>query len=161
MPRAAKTTGREAGADGIGADTPGAAGGAAGDWVAAGRCGTGVGREAGAGNGIAEAGGTPAGGVAIVGLAAAGVGGTGLGETIADGAKVGAGVGAALDVGIGARAAGDTDVVVGANSSSIGAPAPTMMTPPQTEHRARTPPDGTFAGSTRNTELHSGHETFT
>jgi hypothetical protein len=35
------------------------------------------------------------------------------------------------------------------------------ITPPQTEHRARTPTVGTFDGSTRNTDRHSGHETFT
>jgi len=34
------------------------------------------------------------------------------------------------------------------------------ITPPQTEHRARTPVDGTLAGSTRNTERHSGQLTF-
>ena len=37
---------------------------------------------------------------------------------------------------------------------------PTEMMPPQTEHRARTPPAGTFVGSTRKTDRHSGHETF-
>ena len=34
------------------------------------------------------------------------------------------------------------------------------MIPPQTEHRARTPGPGTLDGSTRNTDWHSGHETF-
>ena len=34
------------------------------------------------------------------------------------------------------------------------------MIPPHTEHRARTPGPGTLAGSTRNTDWHSGHETF-
>lgn len=47
------------------------------------------------------------------------------------------------------------------NSSSIDDPADTVITPPQTEHRARTIVDGTFAGSTRKTERHSGQETFT
>ena len=37
---------------------------------------------------------------------------------------------------------------------------PTWMTAPQTEHRARTPPSGTLAGSTRNTDWHSPHVTF-
>ncbi len=50
--------------------------------------------------------------------------------------------------------------VEGANSSSIELPAPTVITPPQTEQRARTPAEGTFAGSTRKTERHSGQETF-
>jgi len=47
------------------------------------------------------------------------------------------------------------------NSSSIEDPAEIVMTPPQTEQRARTMADGTFAGSTRKTERHSGQETFT
>ena len=34
------------------------------------------------------------------------------------------------------------------------------MMPPHTEHRARIPGPGTRAGSTRNTDWHSGHETF-
>src|SRR5436305_1049634 len=48
----------------------------------------------------------------------------------------------------------------GANSSSIELPAPTVMTPPHTEQRARMPAEGIFVGSTRKTERHSGHETF-
>ena len=36
----------------------------------------------------------------------------------------------------------------------------TRMTAPHTEHRARTPSGGTFAGSTLNTDWHSTHETF-
>src|SRR6266542_6263937 len=39
--------------------------------------------------------------------------------------------------------------------------AGTWMIPLHTEQRARTPPAGTFAGSTRKTEEHSGHVTFT
>ncbi len=120
-----------------------------------------AGREAGVGNGIA-AGGDAAAGVAIEGRCG-GVGvetsrGAGVG-----GVAAGAGVGTELGEKLGGGAPSDMGVAAGAgpNSSSIGAPAPTMMTPPHTEHRARTPPDGTFAGSTRNTELHSGHETFT
>jgi hypothetical protein len=46
------------------------------------------------------------------------------------------------------------------NSSSIDASLLIVMTPPQTEHRARTALGGTFAGSTRKTERHSGQETF-
>lgn len=38
--------------------------------------------------------------------------------------------------------------------------APTEITPPHTEHRARTPAAGTFAGSTRKTDRHSGQLTF-
>lgn len=37
---------------------------------------------------------------------------------------------------------------------------PTRITAPQTEHLARTPPGGTFAGSTRKTDWHSAHVTF-
>lgn len=47
------------------------------------------------------------------------------------------------------------------NSSSMDAPAVTVMTPPHTEQRARTVVAGTLAGSTRKTERHSGQETFT
>jgi hypothetical protein len=48
-----------------------------------------------------------------------------------------------------------------ANSSSAVRSTPMRMIPPQTEHRARTPPTATLAGSTRNTDRHSEHETFT
>ena len=45
--------------------------------------------------------------------------------------------------------------------SAFLAPAdPTEITPPHTEHRARTPAGGTFAGSTLKIERHSGHATF-
>ncbi len=52
--------------------------------------------------------------------------------------------------------------------AAVAAPAPTStdsgsltgITPPQTEQRARTPPSGTFAGSTRKTDRQSGHVTF-
>jgi hypothetical protein len=119
-----------------------------------------AGRDAGVGNGIAAV--VDAAGVAMAGRdGGVGVGasrGAGVGEVVA-----GAGVGTELGARVGGGAPSDMGVAAGggANSSSIGAPAPTMMTPPHTEQRARTPPDGTFAGSTRNTELHSGHETFT
>ena len=55
----------------------------------------------------------------------------------------------------------NVDSMDGPNSSSIELPAPRMMTPPQTEQRARTPVAGILVGSTRNTERHSGQETFT
>jgi len=38
--------------------------------------------------------------------------------------------------------------------------APTGMSPPQTEHRARIDTLVIFAGSSLNTERHSGQETF-
>ena len=47
------------------------------------------------------------------------------------------------------------------NSSSIDVLGAIVSTPPHTEHRARTACDGIFAGSTRNTDRHSGHVTFT
>ncbi len=43
------------------------------------------------------------------------------------------------------------------NTGSV--PPAIAITPPHTEHRARTPVAGTFAGSTRNTDRHSGHAT--
>jgi hypothetical protein len=49
----------------------------------------------------------------------------------------------------------------GANSSSIELPAPIVITPPQTEQRARRPNSGIFVGSTRKSDRHSGQETFT
>ena len=64
-----------------------------------------------------------------------------------------------------ATSVGRLAFVVGAaleeNSSSIDEPDEIVMTPPHTEHRARTIVDGSFAGSTRNVERHSGQETFT
>ena len=49
----------------------------------------------------------------------------------------------------------------GVAKSSVQLRAAVMeMMPPHTEHRARTPGPGTRAGSTRNTDWHSGHETF-
>lgn len=76
----------------------------------------------------------------------------------------------------GAASASDSSIARSVLSQlSVGeppAPAPTVarrctgsswltrMTAPHTEQRARTPPDGTLAGSTRNTDWHSTHETF-
>ncbi|HEV7706354.1 MAG TPA: hypothetical protein VGO46_18805 [Gemmatimonadaceae bacterium] len=45
-------------------------------------------------------------------------------------------------------------------SSSMRPRSPIAITPPHTEHRARTPASGILAGSTRKTELHSGQVTF-
>ena len=73
-----------------------------------------------------------------------------------------AGIGSNADTGAGSsiRAAA-VGMLGGPNSSSIELPAPSMITPPHTEQRARRPVAGIFVGSTRNTERHSGHETFT
>jgi type IV secretion system protein TrbL len=131
----------------------------------------GVGVAAGAGGGAAggAGGGTAAGGIAAAGIAGAG-----------DGVAVRTGVGMAGTRGIGiagvtrpdmndsgAAAASDSRTarsvtsqpgdIAGADVAAM----PTRITAPQTEQRARTPPGGTFAGSTRKTELHSAHETFT
>ena len=48
-----------------------------------------------------------------------------------------------------------------ANSRAALAAGDTVITPPQTEHRARTDVGGILAGSTRKTDRHSGHVTFT
>jgi len=84
------------------------------------------------------------------GSATTGIGGVGMAGgrcvSITSGARTG--VGLASTCGI-------------SNSSSIDVPAPIVMTPPQTEQRARTPADETFDGSTRNIDRHSGHVTFT
>jgi hypothetical protein len=67
----------------------------------------------------------------------------------------------------GGVAAGSTanDVIASDDSAPAAAVANsgalTEITPPQTEQRARTPPSGTFAGSTRKIERQSGHVTFT
>jgi hypothetical protein len=64
------------------------------------------------------------------------------------------------------RAAARGDVVrlaasCGVAKSSVQLRVAVMgMMPPQTEHRARMPGPGTRDGSTRNTDWHSGHDTF-
>ena len=93
-------------------------------------------------------------------LAGVGMVGGANGEPIA-GVAVG---GVATMVGATWAAATDTaavNVAGGPNSSSLARPAPRMTTPPHTEQRARTPVAGILVGSTRNTERHSGQETFT
>src|SRR6185312_9896697 len=47
-----------------------------------------------------------------------------------------------------------------AKSSSMRPRSPMAITPPHTEHRARTPASGIFAGSTRKIDPHSGQTTF-
>lgn len=80
-------------------------------------------------------------------LAAAGIGGGSGGVT---GRCAGTGTGTGTGTG------GVPAALIGSLSSAAG----TEITPPQIEQRARTPPCGTLAGSTRNTERQSGHETF-
>lgn len=118
------------------------------------RCAGVTARGIGVGNGSAV-GGVPASGG--VGVAQRDAGDAAAGVAVG---QASAGPAPAVAPGAAAGTAA-TGVDGAANSSSIGAAAPTMMTPPQTEQRARTPADGTFSGSTRKTELHSGHETFT
>lgn len=93
-------------------------------------------------------------GRATTGVGAAGAGGSG-------GAAGVGGVGGAGGAG-GAAMGGAMGTPAGAVAKSARASAIELivMIPPQTEHRARTAPDGIFAGSTRNTELHSGQLTF-
>lgn len=84
-----------------------------------------------------------------------GDGGAGIGAT---GAGLGAGLAPVRGAATGAAAAAATS----AEPLPLVAPsATTTMTPPQTEHRARTPPGGTRAGSTRKMDRHSGHVMFT
>jgi hypothetical protein len=117
----------------------------------------GVGAEAGAGDGGGAAGvaaGWSFGGVGRGGDAA---GAFGVHPSVALAATAaGAGAGAGAD-----DAGAVSERPIGENSSSIELPTPTVMTPPHTEQRARMPAAGTLAGSTRNTDLHSGQETFT
>jgi hypothetical protein len=79
------------------------------------------------------------------------------GSTIFAGASVGTSAMATTGVGGMAGAEG----VAARAGAPPAATAAIVITPPHTEHRARTPPVGTFDGSTRNTDRHSGHVTFT
>lgn len=172
------TAGGLANAGGMGG-RGGAAGGAAGGAPGMGRakgadvgeppsdgaCGTAGGRAANAGRaaagGAGGAGGAPGAGR---GVAAKGAGGaTGRGGNCPPMLGVIAGVGA-LPKCIGGdtavAGAGARPAVDGSNSSAKAPSRETVITPPHTEQRARTSA-GTFAGSTRKTEEHSGHATFT
>src|ERR1051325_2884916 len=96
----------------------------------------------------------------VGGSAAAGGGPRGAPGRGGDGAAticgVIAGVGALPKcTGVGLDAA-----TAGVNSSAAAPSDITVMTPPHTEQRARTEPPTTFAGSTRNTDPHSGQLTF-
>jgi hypothetical protein len=90
-------------------------------------------------------------------------GGAAGGEAARDGAGAGARAGAGGAIvsppkdGMPCRAG---PAPTAANSSRASVPAPMVITPPHTEHRARTLVPGTLAGSTRNTERHSGQATF-
>lgn len=143
------------GTAGIESDGRGAAGGAGG---------------AGAAGGLTGVTGRAAAGVAArtgVGMSRAGCGvGTGVRSRAgaSDGGSKLSGAAAASDSIIARRAAASEAGL----ATPPGSVAPTgcgaipmCITAPQTEQRARTPSAGTFAGSTRNTDWHSPHETFT
>lgn len=151
--------------DGRGGNIPGRAGAAALGNGGVGIEGGGVGAMDAGGDAIA--GRMGAGGVALTGRI--GVGGVALtGRVGAGGVAIlggGGGAGArttagAVSVSTGADAACDTTgpalANAGENSSSIELPTPIVMTPPHTEHRARTPMADTLSGSTRKTDRHSG-----
>jgi hypothetical protein len=57
-------------------------------------------------------------------------------------------------------AAAATTLAGGAKSDRASVDAAITIIPPQTEQRALTAADGILAGSTRNTERHSGQVTF-
>ncbi|MEP6729968.1 MAG: hypothetical protein ABJE10_04980, partial [bacterium] len=118
-------------------------------------------------------------GIGVLGVGARGAKGTagtatiGVGiDVLGGGGAAGAGViacTAAAVVGVGIRGASADAVVAAvladgadaaANSLCASAPAAIVITPPHTEQRARTLAAASFAGSTRNTERHSGQVTF-
>jgi len=154
------------GATAGGAATGAAAGGAADGAAAGGRAGggtTGCGGAGGAATvGVADG----AGGVAIAGGGACtGAGGGGAGGSAALGAA-GAGATGGGAGGVCTGCAGRAAMIgalplVDANSSAAPEGGEIVITPPQTEQRARTVVEGTRAGSTRKTERHSGQATFT
>jgi hypothetical protein len=78
------------------------------------------------------------------------------GETARAGGSNASGAASASDSRTAREAASQLEWLVAATASSM----PTRITAPQTEQRARTPPGGTFAGSTRKTDWHSAHVTF-
>ncbi len=150
------TAGRPAGAVGgapMGGVGRGATGGATGRGRPAGAAATG-----GAGCGATRGGGT--GGVATAAPTPAAAGRATLG---ADAAIAGAGV---CTAGRGSTAGAEgapyaaAPLAAPANSARESAAPAMVITPPQIEQRARTLVPGTFAGSTRNTERHSGQVTF-
>lgn len=94
-----------------------------------------------------------------------GCGGTGVGRGVSAGASP---TGLAPTAGVGLFGAGGVARTAGVLARGGTAPAAcpfassaTTITPPHTEQRARTLPSGTFAGSIRKTDRHSGHTTFT
>jgi hypothetical protein len=121
-------------------------------------CGV-VGRAAGGAGALATRG-AGADGVATEGHAVRGVGLKG--GSVAPRGAVGVRIGGASRTGV----AGRTGVGVrgcmlaGVLRAPMSEDIPTGITPPQEEQRARTPPCGTFAGSTRYVVEHCGQLTF-
>ena len=169
--------GGAAGADDTGAAGADDAGGAMGAAVAAGDMAGACAGAAGGGGGVVRAGG------GATGRFCGGVTADGRDGMVA-GAEVRGGESTAVDVcatkpacmgcgGVGmvtGGRGGNGDATGGRWRGGVGADAvksssmrprsPIAITPPHTEHRARTPASGILAGSTRNTELHSGQVTF-
>src|SRR5437588_8133403 len=165
----AGVAGRAGGAGAAGA-TRAAGAGAAAAGARAGGAGDGGGRIVGVGGAAAGAAGGPAGrGGAAGGAAGAatgpekrgipgGRGGTGTDGGGGGGAGArGAGDGAAAPAGA-AGARGGTAATAGAAAPVTGFTGNTLL---HTAQRARTPPGGTLAGSTRYTVSHDGQVTFT
>ncbi len=97
------------------------------------------------------------------GVGARGAGASGAACGAACGAASGAGAtarGGAADTAANAGADVDDEVAAPANSARASSPPAIVITPPHTEQRARTLADGTFDGSTRKIDRHSGQETF-
>ena len=115
-------------------------------------------------------------GVTTAALGSGSGGGTGASTGIGAGSGSGSGSNSCAG-GSGAASAADSNIGAGtiatggginatlgraiASAASPNSGAETAMTPPHTEQRARTPPIGTLAGSTRNTDRQSGQVTFT
>jgi len=139
-------------------------GGATG--AAAAGAGAGAGGAGGGATGVGAAAGTGAGGAATAGAVAGGgacIGAGGGGGAAARGAAGAGAIGGGAACG--GRAGGSIGAVgppaIVANSSIALEGGEIVITPPQTEHRARTVVPGILAGSTRKTERHSGQATFT
>lgn len=120
--------------------------------------------DAGTTGGTAGAAATTGGAYGGVGAQVCAIGGTtdsGGSAGVAVGIVANAVGGVGAPNGMVARTAGSgARVVELGNSSAHRTLAPTGISPPQIEHRARRLAPVTLAGSTRKTEWHSGHETF-
>ena len=179
MPARGKFTGKASTLTGIDACGVGVRGAAAG-WVT-----PGVGTAARAATGVRVAAGVRCAAAAYRGVGTAGVpigastdaseDGAGAGATVdAAAADIPASTGCAggapeteLDTVTRAGVARDTpppkagppELLPNGVTDTGSVPPAIAITPPHTEQRARTPVAGTLAGSTRNTDRHSGHET--